>query len=105
MKKIFFLTAPDSEYGFSLAGVTQYVTDEKDVEDKLKKLLSRQDTGLVVMDERLLKGINDERLRELEEKWYGVLLILPAPKRAVVEIEDYALRLIRRAIGYHVRLG
>ena len=54
MKKIFFLTAPDSEYGFSLAGVTQYVTDEKDVESKLKKLLSRQDTGLVVMDERLL---------------------------------------------------
>lgn len=104
MKKIFFLTAPDSEYGFSLAGVTQYVTDEKDVEDQLKKLLSRQDTGLVVMDERLLKGINDERLRELEEKWYGVLLILPAPKRAIVEIEDYAHRLIRRAIGYHVKI-
>jgi hypothetical protein len=30
--------------------------------------------------------------------------VLPSPERAVEEIEDYASRLIRRAIGYHVRL-
>lgn len=104
MKKIIFLTPSDAEYGFSLTGVTQYVINEKDAEDKLKNLLSQPDTGLVVIDERLIKGVNDERLRDMEERWFGVLLILPSPEKAALEAEDYALRLIRRAIGYHVRL-
>lgn len=104
MKKIVFFTPHDAEYGFSLTGVAQHVIAEKDVESYLRNVLSEPDTGLVVMDERLIKGIDDKRLREMEERWYGVLLILPAPEKAAAEAEDYALRLIRRAIGYHVRL-
>ena len=104
MKKIVFITPKDAEYGFSLAGVTQYAVTEKEAEDTLKRALEEPEAGVIVIDERLTKGINDERMREMEEKWYGVLLILPAPEKAVVEMEDYALRLIRRAIGYHVRL-
>lgn len=104
MKRIVFLTPHDAEYGFSLAGVVQNVITEEEAEPKLRSLLSEPDTGLVVIDERLISGISDERLRELESKWYGVLLILPAPERAAVEVEDYALRLIRRAIGYHVKI-
>ena len=45
-----------------------------------------------------------ERLREIEHAWQGILLVLPSPERPEVEIEDYAVSLIRRAIGYHVRL-
>jgi len=104
LKKIVFITPKDAEYGFSLAGVTQYAVSEGDAEDTLKKALGEPDAGVVVIDERLTKGINDEEIREMEDKWYGVLLILPAPEKPVVEMEDYALRLIRRAIGYHVRL-
>lgn len=104
MKRIVFLTPHDAEYGFSLAGVVQNVIAEEEAEPKLRSLLSEPDTGLVVIDERLISGISDERLRELENRWYGVLLILPAPERAAVEVEDYALRLIRRAIGYHVKI-
>ena len=59
---------------------------------------------MIIIDERLTRGINTEKLREMEERWYGVLLILPAPER-VGEEEDYAVRLIRKAIGYHVRLN
>ncbi len=104
MKRIVFITPKDAEYGFSLAGITQYAIAEEDAEDTLRKALAEPDAGVVVIDERLTKGINDERMREMEDKWYGVLLILPAPEKPVVEMEDYALRLIRRAIGYHVRL-
>lgn len=104
MKKIVFITPRDAEYGFSLAGVTHHVIAGDDAEGYLRKTLEEEDTGLVVMDERLIRGINDERLREMEERWYGVLLVLPAPKKAGITAEDYALRLIRKAIGYYVRL-
>lgn len=104
MKKIVFITPKDAEYGFSLAGVTQYAVTAIEVEAALKKALEEPDAGVVVIDERLTKGMSEERIREIEEKWYGVFLILPAPEKAVMEIEDYTLRLIKRAIGYHMRI-
>lgn len=104
MKKIVFITPKDAEYGFSLAGVTQYAVAEIEAEDALRKALGEPGAGVIVIDERLTKGINEKRIMEMEKKWYGVFLILPAPEKPVVEMEDYALRLIRRAIGYHVRL-
>jgi len=35
---------------------------------------------------------------------FGILLVLPSPVKPPAEVEDYAARLIRRAIGYHVRI-
>lgn len=104
MKKIVFITPKNAEYGFSLAGVTQYAVTKKEAEGILKNALGEPDTGVIVIDERLTKGIDEDEMREMEKKWYGVLLILPAPEKPVVEMEDYALRLMKRAIGYHVRL-
>ena len=99
MKKIIFLTPPDAEYGFRLTGA------EKDVEGLIKKLMAEPDSGLIILDERLRQGISEERLREMEKRWEGIFLILPAPERKGREVEDYALMLIRKAIGYHVRLS
>ncbi len=104
MKRIVFLTPQDAEYGFSLAGVVQNVITVEEAESKLRSLLGESEIGLVVIDERLTTDIGYDRLRELENRWYGVLLILPAPEKAAVETEDYAARLIRRAIGYHVKI-
>lgn len=104
MKKIVFVTGPDAEYGFRIAGVTHQVTKEGELEDMLKKLMAEPETGLVVVDERLIRGVSESKLREMEKRWYGMLLILPAPEKFGAELEDYAMRLIKRAIGYHVRL-
>jgi V/A-type H+-transporting ATPase subunit F len=57
-----------------------------------------------VIDERLIAGIDDVRLREIERTWAGIMIILPSPVAAPGELEDYAAKLIRKAIGYHVRL-
>jgi V/A-type H+-transporting ATPase subunit F len=105
LKEIVFITPPDAEYGFSLTGVTQYSVNAEESEDMLKKIMADPDTGVVVVDERLIKDIPEERLKRMEEGWQGVLLALPAPERAGIEVEDYAVRLIKRAIGYHVRLS
>ncbi len=104
MKKIVFITPKDAEYGFSLAGIKQYAVTVEDAEGTLKKAFEEPDAGVIVIDERLTRVISEEMMGKAEKKWHGVLLILPAPEKPVVEIEDYAMRLIKRAIGYHVRI-
>ncbi|HET6516560.1 MAG TPA: V-type ATP synthase subunit F [Thermodesulfovibrionales bacterium] len=104
MRKITFITPTNGRYGFSLAGVPQYTAEAQDAEEMLRKTMTEPETGLVVIDERLIKGMSEERMRELEQTWQGTLLVLPAPEKFPAEVEDYAARLIRRAIGYHVRL-
>lgn len=103
MKRIVFLTPSDADWGFRLAGAGQRVVAQREVETVLLELLSEAQTGLVVLDERLLAGITEERLSELERLWPGMVVVLPAPQRVVTE-EEYALRLVQRAIGYQMRL-
>lgn len=105
MKKIVLITPPDARFGFSLAGVTQLVAAPEKAEDAIRQSMEDADCGVVILDERLLAGINEKRFREMEKRWFGLLVVLPAPEQGVTEDEDYAARLIRRVIGYHVRLA
>jgi vacuolar-type H+-ATPase subunit F/Vma7 len=104
LKEIAFITPEDAEFGFGLAGMTQYVARQEDAEGLLEKIMSEPDAGLVIIDERMTRDIDDERMREIEDRWHGILLVLPSPVKPTAEVEDYAARLIRKAIGYHVRL-
>lgn len=104
MKRIVFITTRDARYGFSISGVSQLAVTPDEAEATIRKVLAEPDTGVAVVDGRLLGGIGEERFREMEKKWYGLLLVLPAPEKGE-EAEDYAERLIRKAIGYHVRLN
>ena len=105
MKKIAFITPGDAEFGFRLTGTDQHVADEGSLMTILMRTLADPDTGLIIIDERLLQSENEEKVKDMERSWHGILLVLPSPERAGAEIEDYASRLIRRAIGYHVRLN
>jgi len=105
LKTIAFMTPSDTRFGFSMAGVSQFVVTQEEAEDTLHKLVAVAEIGLIVVDERLISGIDEDRLRDLEGLWHGIILVLPSPVKPVVESEDYAARLIRRAVGYHVRLN
>jgi len=104
MKKIAFITPPDARYGFSLTGIFQQAVESAALEDALKKNMDEANTGLIIIDERLLSGMPEDRFQEMERGWNGILLVLPSPVQPPAGAEDYASRLIRRAIGYHVRL-
>ena len=104
MKRIVIMTPTDAEFGFKLTGVTHYVAREEDAESMIRKIVHEPDTGLLVIDEQLIKAVPEDRLKEIEKSWRGILVVLPSPVRPEADIEDYAVRLIRRAIGYHVRL-
>ena len=104
MKKIAFITPPDVTFGFRLTGAEHTVVSNDDVVQRLLGIISKPDMGLVILDERLTQKLPIEELRKIEKKWQGILLVLPSPERREIEIEDYAVSLIRQAIGYHVRL-
>lgn len=104
MKRIAVVTPPDARFGFALAGVRQHVTSSEGLEKTLLELVADGETGVLVVDERLVEGMAQERLGRIEDRWPGVLVVLPAPEKEVPAEEDYAMRLIRRAIGYQVRL-
>lgn len=104
MKKIIFITPPDARYGFSLTGVAQLTAEPGEAEETVRRTMGDPECGVLVLDERLLAGMDEERLRMTEKRWPGVLVILPAPETGGKFDEDYAERLIRRVIGYQVRL-
>ncbi|HEX8027408.1 MAG TPA: hypothetical protein VF491_03055 [Vicinamibacterales bacterium] len=104
MRKIVVATPPDAEGGFAIAGV---VHPPRSAEGWMKTIddgLAGSDIGVLAVDERLLDGSALERIRRLDRQWRGVLVVLPAPTAPVSPEDDFARRLIRRAIGYQVRV-
>lgn len=105
MKNIIVITPPDATHGFALAGVRQRVVDADAASAVLRDLSRDPATGVLVVDERLVTRPLREQIRVLERRWPGLAVVLPAPERVQVTEEDYVLQLIRRAIGYQVRLS
>jgi V/A-type H+-transporting ATPase subunit F len=105
VKGIVVITPPDATHGFALAGVRQLNATADTTPAALHELSRDPATGVVIIDERLVSRPLREQIRVLEERWPGLVVVLPAPLRAKVAEEDYVLQLIRRAIGYQVRLS
>ncbi len=104
-KRIVFFTDKDARYGFSLAGFEQHVCDSEELKTLLEQFIQKPEYGLIVIDERLVTESIDNRLREIEESLDIVFVIMPPPLKAETRKEDYAARLLRKAIGYHVQLN
>lgn len=105
MKKIIALTPADTGAGFGLAGIRQFVPGATERSGLVLSLARDPTTGVVIVDERLIDQMLDRQLADLDREWPGLVVVLPAPALAPRAEEDYALQLIRRAIGYQVRLN
>jgi vacuolar-type H+-ATPase subunit F/Vma7 len=105
VRKILFITPPDAGLGFSLAGAAQRTASPEQLLDILHRALQEPEVGLVAVDERLLTEEGRETLQRAEQRFAGVIVVLPAPELPGVEAADYAMDLIRRAVGYHLRLS
>lgn len=103
MSALVVLTPPDAHPGFALAGVLHEAVETAQCEARLRHWLGDPQIGVVVVDERLLGTLSDERLRKLEQGAKALLVVMPAPAGGVVG-EDYLRRLLRRVLGYQVRI-
>lgn len=105
MRRVLFITPRDTEFGFAMAGASQRTVEAGEASKELSRARAEPDIGVLAVDERLLAEIPEDTLRELERNWDGVLVVVPAPELPGTKAEDYALELIRRTIGYHLRLS
>ena len=103
-KRIVFITERDASYGFNLAGFEQHICDSEGLESLLEQFIQKPEYGLIVIDERLVTEKIDSRLREMEQSLDLIFVIMPPPLKMETRKEDYAVRLLRKAIGYHVQL-
>lgn len=103
MSRIVVLTPADAGNGFACCGVVQYRVSPGRVAEILEQSLAEAGSGVVILDERLLAEVGERSLQQLDRRWSGVLVILPAPGATAKE-DSYGAALIRRAIGYQVKV-
>jgi len=105
MKQPVLIVPPDTAPGFALAGVRVLSCPPEALGKTVHPLTGDKETGMIAVDERLLGPSGAEELARLEKDWPGLIIVLPAPGPEEAGGEDYAMRLINKAIGYQVRLG
>ena len=104
MKKILVLAPAQPASGFAIAGVIARKAGCLELPQLLEQGSSDSSIGVLAIDERLLDSAALESVREMEHRWRGAIVIVPSPGGAARPEDDYARRLIRRAIGYQVRV-
>lgn len=99
------LCDPAVEPGFALASLGARTSEPADATEALEALAAEPRTGVVLVQSDLYDAAAGPALRRLERHTIPVLLPFPGPRWAArPSAEEYVIELLRRAIGYRVRL-
>jgi len=95
-------TAP----GFALAGIVPDTADEPAAADAiLRGLLKLSEVGVVLLEESLYASLAPDLRIVVDRIARPVVVPFPGPAwRSVASAEEQVVELLRRAIGYRVRL-
>jgi V/A-type H+-transporting ATPase subunit F len=98
---------PGDALGFRLAGVAVEEVPTGGEPSAFRKLLSDPRAGVLAVEEELLRAAPERLLRRARERGLPVILPFALPRRIGEEGRGraYVAALIRRAIGYGVKLG
>lgn len=100
------LCRPATQAGFALAGlVPDAATDEGATEAALRALLARRELGVVLIEESLYAALAPELRALVDRVAQPVVVPFPGPAwQPAPSAEAQVVELLRRAIGYRVRL-
>lgn len=91
--------------GFELASLRPRITTRGGAEDALEEMAAEPATGVILVQSDLYEAAQGPLLRRLEKQALPVLLPFPGPRWGERPSPDeYVIELLRRAIGYRVRL-
>lgn len=100
------ISSPGLSAGFALAGVPVLeATDSTDAALRIERLLRDANTSVLIIDEPLFRGLSEELRRSLHRSAFPVVIPVPGPdwtKESTAH--EYIVEILRRAIGYRVRL-
>ena len=105
-RRLVVIAGPGLSTGFSLAGVRVLeATDGAHAAERLEKLVEEDRSGVVIIEESLHEGLPEETSRTLRRAAFPVVIPVPGPKwTAESSAHEYIVEILRRAIGYRVRL-
>lgn len=104
MASMTFLTPDEVKPGFELAGLRQQICRVDQTEAVIEDFINGNREGILAIDERLLESVSQNSLLQLERRWEGIFVIIPSPERPEAGAEDYAVQMLKRVLGYHVRM-
>ena len=107
LSKLLIITYPDTSLGFNLAGVeVKEALDGEDITPILQDIVEKGEYGLLVVEEKLLVKVDEGVLKRIRKTGIPVIVPIDTPKswQTEEEMESYIARLIRRAIGYQVKI-
>jgi V/A-type H+-transporting ATPase subunit F len=92
--------------GFRLAGAPVEELDEASAPQRFRTLLSDPGLGVIAVDESLLAAVPEPLLEKAAREGLPVLFPFRLPRRweEAAGGGEYVATLIRRAIGYHVKI-
>lgn len=100
------LCSPAVAAGFALASLATVLAETgEEAAGKLDELRRRAEVGVVLIEEALYEAMPEETLRSLSATPVPMVVPFPGPVwKERPPAEAYIVELLRRAIGYRVRL-
>ncbi len=107
MPEVLVITAPGDSLGFRCAGLEcREAGPGADVSSMLLSIQAEGKYGLVAIEDRLLMRASEATLKRLKKKALPIILPINVPQSwgPAVGEESPVVRLIRRAIGYQIKI-
>jgi vacuolar-type H+-ATPase subunit F/Vma7 len=107
MRNIVALVDGDMALGFRLAGIGGKAAETpEELQRSSESLLADPEVRLVLVDESLFRQLPERLQRKLADSRSPVFVPIPAfrPSEGALKPEEYVARLMRRAIGYQIKI-
>lgn len=105
-RRLVVVTGPGSSAGFALAGVPVIeAADAPEAASRVEHLMNDPEAGVVVVEESLYRDLPEELQRSMRSSAQPVVIPIPGPDwTSESTAHEYIVEILRRAIGYRVRL-
>ncbi len=107
MGRIVALLDAETGLGFKLAGIeSRLVESEDEMKQSIESLMQEPEVDVVVLDEPLFHRLPEPMKKRLEDSISPIVVPIATIKLLTgkVTAEEYVARVIRRAIGYQIKI-
>jgi len=105
-QRLVVIASPGLSAGFALAGVPVFeASDGVDAARQIERLVDEANAGVIIIDEPLYRDLPEEVQRTLRRAALPVVIPVPGPDWTTESTaHEYIVEILRRAIGYRVKL-
>ena len=105
-RRLVVIASPGLSTGFALAGVPVFeASDGVDAARQIERLVDEVNAGVIIIDEPLYRDLPEEVRRTLRRAALPVVIPVPGPDWTTESTaHEYIVEILRRAIGYRVKL-